>query len=122
MVAKIAKYHSRRNSIDGNFGRLKQPTGDVDDVNLWIRNTWYTPHRDNPQSFVVPDHLFGLRQPTPFLEKLLLLSDDNDDNSTEAEDSPVKDSADVYGFIRTESRWFNKYTKETHATHPLCDN
>jgi hypothetical protein len=56
------------------------------------------------------------------LEKLLLLSDDNEDNSTEAEGPSFEDNGDVYGFIRTESGWFNKYTKETHTPHLLYDN
>ncbi|GAA5803095.1 hypothetical protein HPULCUR_008570 [Helicostylum pulchrum] len=69
LAANSIKLYTRRNSVDDNFGRLKQPSSDNYDVNLWTRDTWYTPHRDNGCLSEIPDHLFRLSRPTSFLEK-----------------------------------------------------
>ncbi|KAG1192422.1 hypothetical protein G6F70_009209 [Rhizopus microsporus] len=79
----------------------------------------FTRHRNEGKSSVIPSHLFGLRRPASFLEKLLLFPSDNEADN--ANSSVSEDNGDVYGFIKTQSGWYNKYTKEIHENHPLHD-
>lgn len=105
--------------MEYNFGRLKQ-TFDTD-INLWTRDTWYTPHRNNRSASAIPSHLFGLHRPMPFLEKNLLLANDEDDQ-VEANNSTIQDNGDAYGYVKTSSGWYNKFTKETLTNHPFHEN
>ncbi|KAG2229906.1 hypothetical protein INT48_008281 [Thamnidium elegans] len=119
MVAIINQNNIRRNSINDNFGRFSQNSSSRRDISLWTRETWYTPHRNEGKSSVIPSHLFGLRRPASLLEKLLLFSSDNEADN--ANSSVSEDNGDAYGFIKTQSGWYNKYTKEIHENHPLHD-
>ncbi|KAI8087139.1 hypothetical protein BDF21DRAFT_460801 [Thamnidium elegans] len=119
MIVIINQNNIRRNSINDNFGRFSQNSSSRRDISLWTRETWYTPHRNEGKSSVVPSHLFGFRRPASLLEKLLLLSSDNEADN--ANSSVSEDNGDAYGFIKTQSGWYNKYTKEIHENHPLHD-
>ncbi|CAO3693924.1 unnamed protein product [Rhizopus stolonifer] len=119
LVAIINQNNIRRNSINDNFGRFSQNSSSRRDISLWTRETWYTPHRNEGKSSVIPSHLFGLRRPASFLEKLLLLPSDNEADN--ANRSVSEGNGDAYGFIKTQSGWYNKYTKEIHEIHPLHD-
>lgn len=98
MVAIINQNNIRRNSINDNFGRFSQNSSSERDISLWTRETWYTPHRNEGKSSVIPSHLFGLRLPASFLEKLLLLPSDNEADN--ANSSVSEDNGDAYGFIK----------------------
>lgn len=119
MVANINQSNIRRNSINDNFGRFSQNSSSERDISLWTRETWYTPHRNTRKSSVIPSHLFGLRRPASFLERLLLLPSDNEADN--ANSSVSEDNGDTYGFVKTQSGWYNKYTKEIHKNYPLHD-
>lgn len=101
MVAIIDHNNIRRNSINDNFGRFSQNSSSKRDISLWTRETWYTPHRNEGKSSAIPSHLFGLRRPASFLEKLLLHPSDNEADN--ANSSVSEDNGDAYGFIKTQS-------------------
>ncbi|KAI9354382.1 hypothetical protein BD770DRAFT_445043 [Pilaira anomala] len=119
MVAIINQNNIKRNSIDDKFGLFSQNSSRRRDISPWTCDTWYTPHRNEGESSVIPSHLFGWRQPASFLEKNLLLSSGNEADN--ANSSGPEDNGDKYGFIKTPSGWYNKYTKKTHESHPLQD-
>ena len=116
----MVKYHTKRNEISQKFGEFRKEKTSDDDIDLWTRDTWYTPHRDDGRFSALPAHLFGLHRPKPLLERLLLLVDDQEDvgDNVEPEQSPTEE-VDEFGYQKVDAGWFNVYTGERTETHPL---
>ncbi|KAI7881397.1 hypothetical protein K492DRAFT_186970 [Lichtheimia hyalospora FSU 10163] len=113
MAVRINSATSERNDISKSLGRFTY-TG-LDDHLLWTRDTWYTPHRD-AQCSTIPHHLFG--HGNKKTTETVLPNEDVEEEDTLP---VVRELSDEFGYQKTESGWFNVYTKKVTDRHPLYD-